>query len=140
MPTPLPRSKVKKNQTWNAESVFASSEAFDAEVKSFVKALATLKKFQGKLGEGPDTFIKAMKTLDRLSQRALKIRMYATLSSSVDTTDQQGTEMHGKATSALARFSAATSFVEPERSSALERRKHVDGSRMICAWDFTSIT
>ena len=34
MTNPLPRSKVTKNQTWNAESVFASPKKFDAEVKS----------------------------------------------------------------------------------------------------------
>ena len=114
MPTPRPRSKVKKNQTWNAESVFTTPEAFDAEVKNFVNRLATLKKFQGQLGNGPDTFIKAMRTIDRLSQRASKVQVYAILSSAVDTTDQPSTEMYEKASSALAQFSAATSFVEPE--------------------------
>ena len=114
MPTPLPRSKVKKSQTWNAESVFASPEAFDAEVKSLVESLAALKKFQGHLGEGPNTFIKAMDTIEILSQRATKVQVYATLSSAVDATDQRGAEMNGKAASALAQFSAATSFIEPE--------------------------
>ena len=115
MPTPLPRSKVKKSQTWNAKSVFASSEAFDAEVKSLVESLATLKVFQGHLGQGPDTFIEAMDVLEILSQRATKVQLcYATLSSAVDATDQRGAEMNGKAASALAQFSAATSFVEPE--------------------------
>jgi len=122
MPTPLPRSKVKKNQTWNAESVFASPEAFDAEVKSLVKGLATLKKYQGQLGEGPDTFIKAMQVIDKLSQRVYKVRVYATLSSAVDTTNQQGVEMYGKATSVESQFSAAISFVEPEIISVGEKK------------------
>jgi oligoendopeptidase F len=114
MPTPLPRSKVKKSQTWNAESVFASPEAFDAEVKGLVESLVKLKKFQGHLGDGPDTFVEAMDTIENLSQRASKVQVYATLSSAVDATDQHGAEMNGKATSALAQFSAAISFVEPE--------------------------
>jgi len=122
MPTPLPRSKVKKNQTWNAESVFASPEAFNAEVKSLVKGLATLKKYQGQLGEGPDTFIKAMQVIDKLSQRVYKVRVYATLSSAVDTTNQQGVEMYGKATSVESQFSAAISFVEPEIISVGEKK------------------
>jgi oligoendopeptidase F len=114
MSIPLPRSKVKKNQTWNAESVFASPEAFDAEVKSLVESLATLKRFQGHLDEGPETFIEAMDTIESLSKRATKVQVYATLSSAVDATDQRGAEMNGKAASALAQFSAAISFVEPE--------------------------
>ena len=70
MPIALPRSKVKKNQTWNAESVFASPEAFDAEVKSLLESLPAIKVFQGHLGDSPDTFIEAMNAIDVLSQRA----------------------------------------------------------------------
>ena len=122
MPTPLPRSKVKKDQTWNAESVFASIEAFDAEVQSLVRSLSTLKKYKGRLGEGPDTFIKAMKTIDKLSQHVTKVNVYATLSSAVDATNRKGAEMREKATSVVAQFSAATSFVEPEIISIGEKK------------------
>ncbi len=114
MPTPLPRSKVKKNQTWNAESVFASPQEFDAEVNSLVESLAALKKFQGRLGDGPATFIQAMDIVDAISQRAAKVQVYATMSSAVDTGDQQGAAMNGKAMSALAQVGATASFVEPE--------------------------
>ena len=114
MPTVLPRAKVKKDQTWNAESVFESPEAFDAEVKNLVDSLAEVKKFQDHLGDGPDTFLEAMKTIERISQRATKVRVYATMSSAVDATNQAAAAMNGKATSALAQVSAATSFVDPE--------------------------
>ena len=114
MTTPLPRSKVKQNQTWNAESVFKSPAEFEAEVESILESLATVKKFQGHLGEGPDTFIEAMDTIDALSQRSTKVRVFASMSSAVDTADQTGAAMNSKAMSALAQVGAATSFVEPE--------------------------
>ncbi len=114
MSTALPRSKVEKNQTWNAESVFASPEEFDAEVKSILEQLPTIKAFQGHLGDNPDTFIEAMNAMDLLAQRASKVQVYATMSSAVDATDQQAAAMNGRATSALAQVSAATSFVDPE--------------------------
>jgi oligoendopeptidase F len=114
MSTALPRSKVKKDQTWNAESVFPSPEAFDAEVKSLLDSLPAIKAYQGHLGDSPDTFIEAMSAMETLSQRASKVQVYATMSSAVDATDQQGAEMNGKATSALAQVSAATAFVDPE--------------------------
>src|ERR1051326_6738552 len=114
MPVALARSKVKKNQTWNAESVFASPEAFDAEVKSLLENLPAIKAFQGHLGDSPDTFLAAMNIIESLSQRASKVQVYATMSSAVDTADQQGAEMNSKVTSALAQVSAATSFVDPE--------------------------
>ncbi len=122
MPTALPRSKVKKSQTWNAESVFATPEAFDTEVKSILESLPAIKAFQGHLGDSPDQFIEAMETMDALSVRAMKVQVYASMSSAVDATDPQGAEINGKATSALAEVSAATSFVDPELLSIGEAK------------------
>src|SRR5512140_2726332 len=100
MPTALPRSKVKKSQTWNAESVFDSPEAFDAEVKSILESLPAIKVFQGRREDGPDTFIKAMNAIDALSQRAARVQVYATMASAADATDQPGARLSGKAASA----------------------------------------
>ncbi|HEX6033508.1 MAG TPA: oligoendopeptidase F, partial [Anaerolineales bacterium] len=122
MLTALPRVKVKKNQTWNSESVFDSPETFDAEVKSLVQGLADVKKFQGRLGEGPDAFLEAMDLVETISQRAAKVRVYATMSSAVDATNQQAAAMNSQATSALAQVSAATSFIDPELLSIGEAK------------------
>jgi oligoendopeptidase F len=122
MTTALPRSKVKKNQTWNAESVFPSPEEFDAEVKSLVESLPSIKKFQGRLGDSPETFLEAMEIIESLSKRAAKVQVYATMSSAVDTGNQQGAAMNGKAMSALAQVSAAVSFVDPELLSMGEAK------------------
>ncbi|HXD10604.1 MAG TPA: hypothetical protein VN653_11125, partial [Anaerolineales bacterium] len=110
MTTSLPRSKVKPYQSWNSESVFASPEGFDTEVQSILESLPVIKKFQGQLGNGPDTFIEAMKAIEVLSQRATRARVYATMSSAVNTADQTGAALSGKAMSALAQVGAATSF------------------------------
>lgn len=122
MPTPLPRAKVKKNQTWNAESVFASSSQFDAEVKSILDALPTIQKYKGYLGDSVDTFLEAIHAMDALEQRSMKVRVYATMSSSVDANDEQGAAMNGKAMSALAQVGAAMSYVEPELLSVGEAK------------------
>jgi oligoendopeptidase F len=114
MSTPLPRSKVKQDQTWNSESLFASVEEFNSAVDNLLASLNDVKKYQGHLGDSPDVFIEAMQFMDALAQRTLKIQVYATLSSAVDTADQVGAAMSGKAMSALARVGAETSFVDPE--------------------------
>lgn len=114
MTTPLPRLKVKKDQTWNSESLFTSVAEFDTAVDNLLASLNDVKKYQGHLGDSPDVFIEAMQFMDALAQRALKVQVYATMSSAVDTADQQGAAMSGKAMSALARVGAETSFVDPE--------------------------
>jgi oligoendopeptidase F len=81
-----------------------------------------VKKYQGHLGDGPSTFIEAMQFMDALAQRAMKIQVYATMSSAVDTADQAGAAMSGKAMSALAQLGAATSFVDPELLSIGEAK------------------
>lgn len=110
----LPRSKVAKNQAWNAESVFSSPKAFDAEVKSLVADLAQIRSYQGRLGEGIEIFLAAMQATEDISRRAARVQVYATMSSAVDTADQQGAAMNGRAMSALAQVTSATAFIEPE--------------------------
>ena len=122
MPTPQPRAKVKKNQTWNAESVFASPSQFDAEVKNILDALPSIQKYKGHLGDSVDTFLEAMSAMDALEQRSMKVRVYATMSSSVDSNDEEGAAMNGKAMSALAQVGAAMSYVEPELLSVGEAK------------------
>lgn len=117
-----PRSRVKKEQTWNSESVFASPEAFDHEIDRLLESLPEVRKFQGRLEEGPETFLNAMETMDEISRRAAKVRVYASMSSAVDATDQRAAAMSSKAASALAQVSAATSFVEPELLSIGEEK------------------
>ena len=114
MPFPLAREKAEKRQTWNDESVFPTPEAFDSEVNRLLEGLVEIKKYQGHLADGPDTLLRAMDIIEEISQRANKVRVYATMSSAVDATNQQAAAMSGKATSALAQISAASSFVDPE--------------------------
>jgi oligoendopeptidase F len=114
MPKSLPRSKVKQNQTWNSESIFATPQAFDVEVQNLLEGLSALQPFQGHLGDGPDIFLQAMALIEDLSKRAARVQVYATMSSAVDTSDQMGAALSGKAMSALARVGAATSFLDPE--------------------------
>ena len=89
MTTALPRSEVNQDQTWSAESVFASPEEFDAEVRSILEYLPAIKAFQNHLGDSPDAFIEAMNAMEVLAQRAAKVQVYATMSSAVDATNQQ---------------------------------------------------
>jgi len=133
MPSALPRSKVKQEQTWNAESVFASPEAFEAEVMSLLESLLAIKAFQGRLGESPAVFIEAMSIWEALAVRASRLQVYATMSSAVDAADQRGVEMNSKAMSVAAQVSAATAFIDPELLSLGEarlRRWFADEPRM----------
>lgn len=138
MTTPMPRIKVKKHQTWNAESLFATPAAFDNTVRSLLESLPGVKKYQGHLGDNIETFLEAMQAMDMLDQRASKIRVYANMSNAVDANDAAAAAMNSKAMSALAQAGAAASFLEPELLAIGEAtlRRWVDSDPRMKLYDF----
>jgi len=138
MTNPMPRSKVGKEQTWNAESVFTTPEQFDTAVNELLNSLPDVKKFQGRLGESVDTFLEAMLVMDALDQRASKMRVYATMSSAVDANDAAAAAMNSKAMAALAQAGAAASYLEPELLAIGEStlRGWIDSDPRMKLYDF----
>ncbi len=111
--TPL-RSEANPKYTWNAESVFPSQEAWESELKSIAAALPDVRKYQGKLSQGPATLLEAMQTIEGLMSRIFRAYIYAGFSYSVDTTDQNAAAMQGKAQGVFGQVMASTAFLNPE--------------------------
>jgi len=109
-----PRSKAIKKYTWNAESVFRSPKEWENEVKSILKDLPDIKKYEGKLGEDPETLIDGLKAVDALLKRVQQVFMYAAFSYSVDTTSQKAAAMYGKAQGMYGQVAGTVSFINPE--------------------------
>jgi len=110
----LPRNKINKKYTWNAESVFPSNKAWEKEVKLIIADLPSIKKFQGRLKESPAVLLKALKTYETLISRAQKAAMYAIFLYNVDTTNQQSAGMRSKAQGMFGQVASAVSFLQPE--------------------------
>lgn len=108
------RDQIEQKYTWNAESVFATPQAWEDEIKSILAALPGFKKYQGKLAEGPATVLKALKAMEDLMIRMYRAYIYAGFSYSVDTTNQAAAAMQGKAAGVYGQTLAAVSFVTPE--------------------------
>lgn len=71
MPTTVPaRSQVAKKFTWNAESAFASDEAWEKEVNQILEDIVTIKGYQGRLAESPSILPDALTAYDNLVSRA----------------------------------------------------------------------
>jgi oligoendopeptidase F len=110
----LPRNRVNKKYTWNADSVFRSHKAWEKEVKQIIADIPTIKKFQGKLKEGPSVLLKALTAYEKLISRAQTAGMYATFLFNVDTTNQQSAGMRSKAMGMYGQVASAVSFLQPE--------------------------
>jgi oligoendopeptidase F len=108
------RSEISEKYTWNAPSVFESDEAWEEAFNSLAQRLDELRAYQGHLGDGPETLADAIDLMDELMRLAGKVMVYATMSHSVDMTDQGATKMSGRARSLFGQFAAAISFFDPE--------------------------
>ncbi len=108
------RDKVEKKYTWNAESVFKSKKAWDEEIQKIISDLDSLKKFQGHLGDNPQTLLEALTTQEKLFVRAYHVFVYAGFSYAVDTTNQDAAGMQGKAQGMFGQVAAAGAFMDPE--------------------------
>jgi oligoendopeptidase F len=109
-----PRSKVNKQYTWNAESVFPSDEAWEKEVEKIIADIPTVKNFQGRLGESAAVLLEAFKAYEALVARMYVANMYAGFSYAVDTTDQHAAGMRDKASGMFGQVASAVSFFQPE--------------------------
>ena len=107
------RSTIDKNYTWNAESVFATPEAWSAEVDSILASLPEIKKFEGALKDAA-TLLQAFETIEGLMARMNRAYVYAGFSYAVDTTDQNASAMNGKAQGMYGQVMATAAFLNPE--------------------------
>jgi oligoendopeptidase F len=110
----LSHDAVPAERTWDAESVFPSVAAWEAELESLLAGLARLDALRGRIADGPDALADALAARDELSRRNGIVFAYALLGYAVETTDQDAVARFGRAQSAEARVAAAASFIEPE--------------------------
>lgn len=113
MPSLPLRSTIDKSYTWNAESVFATPEAWSAEVDSILAALPEIKKLAGTLKDAA-TLLSAFETIEGLMARMNRAYIYAGFSYAVDATDQKAAAMSGKAQGLYGQVMAAAAFLNPE--------------------------
>jgi oligoendopeptidase F len=109
-----PRSTVSVELTWDDASVFATVEAWEAELEAVLADLPALTSFEGRLGESVSVLVEALHTRDDLARRAGRVFVYAMLGYAVETTDPAAVARFGRAQAAEAQVAAATAFVEPE--------------------------
>lgn len=108
------RSEVDPLFTWNAESVFATRAAWEAEIAAIQAALPALSARAGTVGSDPGTLLEVLEARDALLERAERVLVYAAFLASVDTTNSEANAMAGRARLLGAQVRAAASFLFPE--------------------------
>jgi oligoendopeptidase F len=108
------RSEIPAQYKWNAASVFASDEAWNAAADELLIQLNELTKLAGKVGESATTIADALDARYALFEDAGKVIVYAVIAQAVDNADDSGNRMLGKMQSVVGQVFAGVSFIEPE--------------------------
>lgn len=115
------RADAPQRATWNHEAVFSDWDAFTSELNDLEKLAPKLREFEGRLTESAATLREWLRVSDNVSNRLGRALTYATMASSVDSTDSTAKAMDGKAMSVFSALAGATGFAEPELIAALTR-------------------
>ena len=111
------RAEVDAKFTWNSESVFPDEAGWEAAVDTILAKLPDLAEFEGHLGESPDMLADWFDAADSAQRLMGKVFVYATMSYSVDASDQAAAARADRARTTSARLGAAMSFAIPEMIS-----------------------
>src|SRR5258706_14340522 len=110
----LPRNKMNKKFTWNAESVFPSAATWEKELKQIIEDTGKIKQYQGRLAGGPSVLLDTLNELAALVSRSQIAFVYAGFSYSADTTDQQAAGIRAKAKDIIGQFASALSSIHSD--------------------------
>ncbi|MCS6835900.1 MAG: oligoendopeptidase F [Anaerolineae bacterium] len=111
MTTLIPRSQVPTEQTWNAESVYADRDAWRAEYDALARDIPTLAQHQG--FSDAVSLLAYLEASQSLGRRVRTLFMYASLASSVDSSDDEARAMLGQAMGHYGQLASLTAFYEP---------------------------
>jgi oligoendopeptidase F len=114
-PTLPPRGQIAPEHTWNSTNVFASPDAWAAELKQLSELIPTVQaKFQGHVSDSAATLADYFEQSSAILERVGKVYVYAAMSNAVDTTDQAALGMLSQAIGLLSQTAAAFAFANPE--------------------------
>lgn len=112
--TLIARHEVPLEQTWNAESVFATVDDWKAEYAAVQAALPQIAPFVGTLTQDGARYADWSDLVQTLYRRTYKLYFYAVMSSSVNTGDTTAKALTGQVMGLVAQLQSSSAFAEPE--------------------------
>lgn len=108
------RSHIDEKYQWDLSTVFATDDAWEAELASLDSDLENAKAYKGRLTASSNDLLAITESYLALSRRLEKLYVYASMKNDQDTTVAKYQEYQAKATAIYAKFSEIFAFYEPE--------------------------
>jgi len=109
-----PRSKVKTEDTWDLESLFASDTAWETAFKKWEKQIERYEDYRGKLGDDAKTLAACLKFDTEFERAGEKLGTYAFLKTTEDMANSTYQRMQGRYRNVASRAGQAASYIRPE--------------------------
>ncbi|MFL6693959.1 MAG: oligoendopeptidase F [Ramlibacter sp.] len=114
MNKPLTRAEVAVDSTWNLDDLFASRDAWLAELADIERSVETVVRFQGRLGESAANLLACLDARDALLARLQRAYFFASLRNAEDGGDSGKQADLANAASVDARIEASIKFLDSE--------------------------
>ena len=108
------RSEVKLEETWRIEDIFATDEAWEAELAVLKDLVPTIGEYSGKLATSAQVLLEALELDNAIGERVSKLYVYAHLKHDQDTGDGIYQSQEARAISLYTEYGAVSSYFEPE--------------------------
>lgn len=110
----LKHSQVDESMTWDLTDLYPDAKAWEDDFKRLDEALAQFLKWQGHLGDSPESLLAAFKDSDALGRLEEKLYTYAHLRKDEDTTDSNAGGRCSRIEAKAAEISGQTAWFDPE--------------------------
>ena len=115
------RKDVPAKDKWDLSSIFKSDSDWEAALKGLPQLTKKAAAFKGKLSEGPETLLSALKAYQDALLSMECIYHYASLEHEADEDDTTATDRYGRAMMAYTQQETELSFIDPEIQSIDEK-------------------
>ena len=116
------REAIDEKYKWDLTTIFATDEAFEAELAEVLTALEDARNLAGTLTDSAENLLAVTDTELALMQRVEKLYVYASMKNDQDTTFSLYQEYQAKVTALYAKFSEVFAFYEPEFMTLSQER------------------
>ncbi len=99
---------------WDLTEIYSSVEAWEAERQRLLERINTIGEFRGTLGDDADSLYTAMRFVSDIYKEILRVYSYASMEQDEDLRVTDAQERNQLAEGLFARFSQATSWIDPE--------------------------
>ncbi|WP_422477171.1 oligoendopeptidase F [Pleomorphochaeta sp. DL1XJH-081] len=118
----LERKDVSLENTWDLTALYVDDTQWEKDCERIESAIDGSTKFKGEIGKSSETLLGVLQWLSDIGKVAERIMQYAFLNHATDGGDPINQRRQSLAHQLMTRFSAATSFIEPE-ILAIETKK-----------------